>query len=160
MSSIEVHAYRYIKASADDVFERALADPEFLAEAIDRHGLVPGVERCEFVDGDLEEGAIRKAYLTEGTVLVEEVVAYDPPRRMVYRQLEGFGFPYKYFLSGEGRGEYTIESADIGCVMTWHAEFEVTTRLVRPFTAWVARTWLEPLMEDFLEAVARACEEQ
>lgn len=90
-------------------------------------------------------GAIR--LLTTGRVVVrEQIVVFDPPRRVAYRLLEGL--PLRDY-----QAEITLEPAeDGGTTIRWRAEFAAKL----PGTGGLFRRRLQKLFEELVERLASA----
>lgn len=146
----EVSRSLLIHAPAAVLFDGSLLDVDFLAHGVQRHGPVPGVTRTEVVGADAPEvGAIRRAFLEDGAVLDEEIIALERPRLFVYRQMKGFGFPFSLLVSG-GVGRYELEEEGAGTRFTWSARFDLRPGPTRTLTELILARYLGPLMDDFL----------
>ena len=91
-------------------------------------------------------GEVRR-FKTGRTVSVEEVVAYEPGRRLQYRLLEGL--PLRNYLS-----TIDVEYVDGGSTITWHSTFEVKRAGTGGFYRWMLRRFLQDMVDGLAKAAA------
>ena len=92
-------------------------------------------------------GEVRR-FKTGRTVSVEEVVAYEPGRRLQYRLLEGL--PLRDYVS-----TVDVEYVEGGSTITWHSAFEAK----RPGTGGIYRWMLRRFLQDMVDGLAKAAAE-
>jgi uncharacterized protein YndB with AHSA1/START domain len=87
-------------------------------------------------------GAVR-GFASGGAKVLEEILEFDPPKRMTYRVVKG-GLPMK-----NHHGEFICEPAGDGTRVTWRCRFDSKVPglgwLMRLFVARVFRTALDGL---------------
>ena len=84
--------------------------------------------------------------MTDGTVLEEVILDYDPPARHRYRWVGGAKFPFSLLVhSGTGNWEFTeVETGTTQIV--WSYTIELTSPLAYPLAlpiVWLFRGWLQ-----------------
>ncbi|MBT8206928.1 MAG: SRPBCC family protein [Acidimicrobiia bacterium] len=89
-------------------------------------------------------GEVRR-FKTGRTVSIEEVVAFEPGRRLQYRLVEGL--PLRDYLS-----TIYVEYVDGGSAITWHSTFEAR----RPGTGGIYRWMLRRFLQDMVDGLAKA----
>jgi len=77
----------------------------------------------------------------------EEVVEWDPPRRMAYRIVRG-GLPMKDHF-----GEVTFEADGDATVVRWRCRFD--SKIPLPGFAWAMRAFIDRFFRQALEGLAR-----
>jgi hypothetical protein len=95
-------------------------------------GLIAGIDKAKMVEGQvLEQGAWRRITMTDGSVLKEQVLDYDPPTRHRYRWTEGVKPPFS-FLVRSGTGCWDFSEVDGGTRIEWSYVFELKSPLAYP----------------------------
>jgi uncharacterized protein YndB with AHSA1/START domain len=92
-------------------------------------------------------GAIRRL-IRRPVVTVERVVAFEPPRRLVYEMLSGL--PLRGY-----QATVTLAEAEGGTAIHWHSEFEGAKI---PGTASLFRRMLDGFIADVAQRIAREAE--
>src|SRR4051812_11711311 len=127
-TTLRIREATLIDSDSQCVFDHAIMDVNVLAKTVDRIGPLPGVARAVVVGGDsLAVGSNRRVQLTDGSVLNEEIIALDPPSRMAYRQMTGFGFPFSMLVRG-AEGQYILTPSGKGTALAWDVRFDLTSR--------------------------------
>jgi hypothetical protein len=159
MATFTVERTTLVRASCERAFAVAIDDLGALARHVKPHGPIPGVRGAEIVGGDvLAVGTIRRVQLTNGATLNEEIVRFEAPHRVEYRQTTGFGFPFKLLARGAD-GFYSFEREPDGATrMRWGATIELTTFVVKPFVEIALRRSQLAMMQGFLDGVAAELE--
>jgi hypothetical protein len=140
-------------ATAEELFQHAVVELETLRRGVRARGPLAGVARAEVVDGgELRAGAVRRVFLTDGTVLNEGITEMNAPSVMSYRQLTPYRFPISVFAKG-AQGRYTFTPEQAHTKMTWEADIWLTSPLAYPIMVCVRSLFLRPLMISFLECV-------
>jgi hypothetical protein len=83
--------------------------------------------------------------MTDGSVVREEVLAWERPSRHRYRWLDPPAFPFS-LLVRSGEGDWRFAPADGGTRIEWVYTFELTSPLVSPLAAAlmpVFRRWMQ-----------------
>jgi uncharacterized protein YndB with AHSA1/START domain len=127
---------------------RFCVDPTTMAQVFKGAGPIPAITQ---VTGPAPAvGVIRKIHQADGSVLEEEVLELDPPRRHAYRIVRGIKAPFSLLVRwGDGAWTFTPESE--GTRIQWDYGFRLTSPLVWP----VAR----PLMI-FMRRAMQGCLDQ
>jgi hypothetical protein len=151
--NMHVAATLACSATPEELFQHAVVELETLRRGVRARGPLAGVAHAEVVDGgELRAGAVRRVFLTDGTVLNEGITEMSAPSVMSYRQLTPYRFPLSVFAKGaEGRYMFTPDNTQTQ--MTWEADIWLTSPLVYPIMACVRSLFLRPLMISFLECV-------
>lgn len=114
-----------------EVFEFACDNATFERDLRPR-GLIAGIDKAEMFEGHaLEEGALRRISMTDGSVLTEHVLDYDPPSRHRYRWTEGVKPPFS-FLVRSGTGCWDFSEIEGGTRVEWSYVFELKSALAYP----------------------------
>jgi uncharacterized protein YndB with AHSA1/START domain len=147
---LQVTAEVEVPRPIEVVFDQAVA-PENLPKFFRGAGPVPGIARVEIEDGaKMAAGVLRKVHNTDGSVMDERIEALDRPSLQKYRITGGFRFPFTLLVRG-ARGEWSFTSRGAGTHILWTFTFELTTPLVWPFAAPIARGAFRRAMREALE---------
>lgn len=130
---ITTHAKVTIPLPRQAVFNYAV-DSENLKKDLAPYGPIAGIVDGVMLDGQpLEQGARRRMTLTDGTVLDEDILAFDPPNEHQYRWSSGLKPPFAWLVrAGEGRWLFT--DVEGGTQVDWHYTFDLRSPLAYPFT--------------------------
>ena len=93
----------------------------------------------------LSTGARRRIHMTDGTVLEEVILAYDPPNRHRYGWAGGAKFPFSVLVRA-GTGNWEFTEVEGGTQIVWSYTFELTSLLAYPFVLPIVRPfrgWLQ-----------------
>lgn len=109
-------------------------------------GPVAGLRKVELFEGDaLEAGGRRRITLTDGSVLEEVILEYEPPRRHRYRWTSGLKGPFA-LLVRSGTGCWDFAEVDGGTRVDWRYDFELKSPLFFPLALPIMplfRAWLK-----------------
>ena len=81
-----------------------------------------------------------------GLAIEEEIVSYDPPKRIEYRLVAGL--PVRDYV-----GEVSIEPDGAGSRLTWRVRFHPRI----PGTAWILRPLIHRAITDLVAGLTRFC---
>ncbi len=96
-------------------------------------GLIAGIAKAEMFEGQaLAEGSWRRITMTDGAVLDEVILDYDPPAKHRYRWTKGVKPPFS-FLVRSGTGAWDFAEVDGGTRIDWNYVFELKSPLAYPF---------------------------
>ena len=130
----------FVFACDNGTFERTLRP----------RGLIAGVEKADMFEGQaLAEGSWRRITMTDGAVLEEVVLDYDPPRKHRYRWTEGLKPPFS-FLVRSGTGCWDFSEVDGGTRIVWSYVFELKSPLAYPLILLIVplfKGWLKQGLE-------------
>jgi hypothetical protein len=108
-------------------------------------GPIPGISRIEMAGGEaLAPGARRNVFMTDGSVVPEEILDHSPPTRHRYRWLEPPKPPFSWLVRS-GEGDWVFSPAGEGTDLEWTYSFELTSALAAPLAAGVLllfRRWM------------------
>lgn len=145
MASISTSASVFVPRPREEVFEVA-TDSTNATRTVRSRGPFAGITRVEMREGQtLCTGAKRRIHMTDGTVLDEVILDYDPPRRHRYGWRGGAKFPFSLVVRA-GTGNWEFTDADGGTNIVWSYTFELTSPLVYPLAApiaWLFKGWLQ-----------------
>jgi Polyketide cyclase / dehydrase and lipid transport len=147
---MQVHASARIeiKCNVLRVFDYA-TDPATLAKVFVGYGAIPAITRAEMVDGALpERGAKRLVVNSDGSQLIEEILAFDRPRQHSYRIVSGLRMPFSLLIRS-GDGDWRFFEDKGSTEVRWDYAFELTS-----VVAWPAAAALMRLQ--FVHAMQRA----
>lgn len=116
------------------------------AELLRARGPFAGISKVEMHEGYTQAtGAKRRIFMTDGTVLEEVILAYDPPVRHRYGWTGGAKFPFSLLVrSGTGNWDFTEEAG--GTRIVWTYTFGLTSPLAYPLAIPIVRVfngWLQ-----------------
>jgi hypothetical protein len=97
----------------------------------------------------LAEGSWRRISLTDGSVIDEVILDYDPPVKHRYRWTEGIKPPFS-FLVRSGTGCWDFSEVDGGTRIDWSYVFELKSPLAYPALLLIVplfRGWLKQGLE-------------
>src|SRR5262249_44368140 len=108
-------------------------------------GPIPGITGVEMVDGAaLVPGAQRRVAMTDGSVVLEEILDHAPPRRHRYCWLKPPAPPFSWLVR-TGEGDWVFSPAGEGTDLEWTYSFELPSPLAAPLAAPVLllfRRWM------------------
>lgn len=126
--NVSTRATIEIAGSPEEVFD-FVADPFLLARWLRELAPIPGVKAAEAIGERAQRvGSRRRIAMTDGAVLIEEVLVLDRPHRHAYRW-EKPKLPFS-LLVRSGRGDWTFAPSAAGTRVEWTYTFELTTPLV------------------------------
>src|SRR5262245_35546230 len=95
-------------------------------------GPLPGVSGAEMLDGaEPKPGARRRILLSDGSSVLEELLAFERPLRHCYRWVE----PPRGALAllvRQGQGDWRFAPSARGTRIAWSYRFELTSALAAP----------------------------
>jgi hypothetical protein len=107
------------------------------------------------MDGQpLRTGARRLIEMSDGAILMEDIVAYERPSRHRYRWTQGLRPPAKFLVSA-GEAEWIFTERGASTRIDWSYTFDLTTPLVYPL-ALIMVSQFRGWMVQQLEAIAGA----
>ncbi|MGB8332670.1 MAG: SRPBCC family protein [Polyangiales bacterium] len=143
--NISTSASVLIPRPREEVFARA-TDSTNTPETLRPRGPFAGISKVEMLDGQaLAKGARRRISMTDGTVLEEVILDYDPPVRHRYGWTGGAKPPFS-FLVRSGTGCWDFSEVDGGTRIVWSYTFELTSPLAYPLAipvVWLFKGWLQ-----------------
>ena len=146
---LSAHAAVEIPRPVAEVFDFA-SSCEGLPRFIGSFGPIPGIARAEMVNGAAPKaGAERRIQMTDGSVVDEELIAYERPSRHRYRWLKPPAFPFSLVVRA-GEGDWRFAPAGGGTRIDWDYTFELTSPLAWPFAAAlmpVFRRWMQRALQ-------------
>jgi hypothetical protein len=153
--NVAAHAMRDVAADPATVF--ALANSaEDAPRLFTGWGPFPATDRVEVIGGaPLEVGARRRVYFSDGSQILEEILAYDPGSAWSY-SLVDIGRPFA-LLVREGRADWRLEKHDEGVRVRWTCTFELQSALLWPVAS-VPMLLFGRMMHRTLANIAHACE--
>lgn len=128
----------------EQTFDVAVA-AEMLPRILVPSGILPGVQSAEIEGGGpLRTGARRRVTMSDGSIVVEEIVAHDPPRSHRYRWLTKPKQPLPLVVR-EAVALWTFEASGPGTRLVWTYTFELTSPLAAAagrLFAWRFEHWM------------------
>ena len=108
MTSISTSASVVIPRPREEVFQFA-TDSTNAPNTIRPHGPFAGIRNVEMYEGQsLAKGSKRRIFMTDGAVLDEVILDYDPPLRHRYGWTGGAKAPFSLLVrSGTGNWDFT-----------------------------------------------------
>jgi uncharacterized protein YndB with AHSA1/START domain len=141
---IDTLAVQEFAAPIETVFDRAVDHRQF-SRFMKKTGPIPGIADAEIEGGKPPAvGAHRRVKMTDGSVMMEEILALDRPSRHQYRWLNRPAFPFSLLVRG-AEATWTFVPAGNGSRIEWRYRFELTSPLVYPLAAPVVaifRRWM------------------
>jgi hypothetical protein len=147
--NISTSASIVIPRSREEVFAFA-TDSTNAARTLRPRGPIAGISTIEMLEGqDVAEGSSRRITMTDGAVLEEVILAYDPPVNHRYRWTGGVKPPFS-FLVRSGMGNWDFIETDGRTRIVWTYTFELTSLLAYPLAlpiVWIFKGWLQQGLE-------------
>ena len=143
--NLSVRAERTIRAGAADVFALAL-DPQRFPATFSGCGPIPALRRITPQSAPAV-GSAREVESSDGSLLIERIIAFDPPHRHTYT-LSGLRPPLAW-LARSGEAEWIFADAGKATRVTWRYVFALTGVLAWPLAA--------PLLHLFMRCAMRRC---
>jgi hypothetical protein len=147
--NISTSASIVIPRSREAVFAHATANTT-AERTLRPRGPVAGIAKVEMFEGQaLAAGSWRRITMTDGAVLEEVILDYDPPVKHRYRWTGGVKPPLS-FLVRSGTGCWDFTEANGGTRIDWSYIFELTSPLAYPLAmpiAWFFKGWLQQGLE-------------
>ena len=133
----------------EEVFAVA-TDSTNASQTLRPRGPFAGITNVELYEGHtLAKGTKRRVTMTDGTVLDEVILDYEPPVRHRYGWTGGAKFPFSLLVrSGTGSWDFTEEEG--GTRIVWTYTFGLTSPLAYPLAIpiiWLFKGWLQQGLE-------------
>jgi hypothetical protein len=145
MTDISTSASVLISRPRAQVFARA-TDSTNTPQTLRSRGPFAGISKVEMHEGQsLAKGSKRRVFMTDGTVLEEVILDYDPPLRHRYRWTGGAKFPFS-LLVRSGTGNWDFIEVEGGTRIVWTYTFGLTSPLAYPFAIPIVllfKSWLQ-----------------
>lgn len=142
---LDARATVHVPRPPEEVFDFAVANQN-LSRMLQRKGPIPGVTGAELVEGsELRAGARRRVSMTDGSSLIEELIALDRPRVHEYRWAHPPPAPFSLLIRG-GHATWTFKPEGGGTRVDWLYTFELASPLALPLAAVAAalfRSWMQ-----------------
>ena len=142
---LSAHADVEIPRPAEAVFDFATSCEGF-PRFILPFGPIPGIARAEMLGAaEPKAGAERRIHMSDGSIVDEEVLAYDRPSRHRYRWLKPPAFPFSLIVRS-GEGDWRFHAVSGGTRVEWDYAFELTSPLAWPLAAalmGIFRRWMQ-----------------
>jgi len=153
---IQTRAGIDIASPVERVFDLAV-DMARVSELMTRVGPIPGVVSMEMLDGRSPgAGAQRTVTMSDGSAIVEEILALDRPLRHAYRWRNPPGPPFSLLVRG-AEADWVFTARDGGARVDWTYTFTLTSFLAYPLAALVVmlfRRWMVNALERLKRAAA------
>jgi len=145
VTQISTSASVFIPRPREEVFARA-TDSTNTPELLRGRGPFAGITKVEMHEGQaLATGSKRRVFMTDGTVLEEVILAFDPPATYRYGWEGGAKFPFS-LLVRSGTGDWGFTEEEGGTRIVWTYTFGLTSPLAYPLAipiAWLFKGWLQ-----------------
>ncbi len=155
---VRARAHTEIRRPRPEVFDRLVAASS-LPELCLPYGPIAGIVDARVEDDvPLATGVRRVVTMSDGAVLVEDILELERPQTHAYRWTGGLRPPSSLLVrSGEGR--WTFTELPNGTGVEWTYRMELTTMLVYPVAVLVARLfdrWMQRALDRGRAALERA----
>lgn len=108
---------------------------ETLVETLRPFGPVAGLAGAEMLDGrPLETGAKRRITMSDGAVLIEDILEFTRPNVHRYRWTTGLKPPFAWLVKS-GEGVWIFREVEQGTRIDWNYTFELSSPLAAPLAA-------------------------
>ena len=145
MTDISTSASVFVPRPREEVFAVA-TDSTNAPRTLRPRGPFAGIREIEMHEGQtLATGAKRRIAMTDGAVLEEVILDYDPPVRHRYGWAGGVKPPMS-LLVRSGTGTWDFTEVDGGTRIVWSYTFGLTSPLAYPLAApivWLFKGWLQ-----------------
>jgi len=147
-----------VDAAPERAFDFAAAN-EVFPRVLHAYGPIPGIASIEMLDGArLAIGSRRRVLMTDGSEILEEVLAYDRPERHRYRWMNPPKPPFSLLVS-RGEGDWIFRPSGSGTRIEWTYTFDLTSPLAAlpaKLVLGIFRRW----MQRGLDEIARLLREE
>ena len=141
---VQSRAEIIIPGSPEQTFDTAVA-ADMLPRILHPAGILPGVQSAEVEGGGpLRTGSRRRVTMSDGSIVVEEILEHEPPRAHRYRWLTKPKQPLPLVVR-EAVALWTFEASGPGTRLVWTYTFELTSPLaaaVGRLFAWRFERWM------------------
>jgi hypothetical protein len=153
--SIEVNASVTTRGTPDAVFAEAAGKVENLARFFTGYGgVIPGIREARLEgDGVMRAGALRRVQLSDGSVIKERILRFEPPLVHAYDMAEMNTL--QKLLCTNMESTWRFSPAEGGTRIDWHYRIDPRGLLVRPLCVVVAKLF-ERAMQRCLNHIAAA----
>ncbi|MGB8224471.1 MAG: SRPBCC family protein [Polyangiales bacterium] len=145
MTSASTSTSIVIPRPRDEVFAFA-TDSANAPRTIRPRGPFAGISKIEMYEGQsLAKGSKRRIFMTDGAVLDEVILDYDPPVRYGYGWTGGVKPPFS-LLVRSGGGNWDFTETEGGTRIVWTYTFDLTSPLAYPLAMpilWLFKGWLQ-----------------
>jgi membrane protease YdiL (CAAX protease family) len=152
----ETEATIFVRKPRAMVFDLVVAT-DTIANVFKGHGPIPATVHAEIVsDGGMKLGAIRRITNSDGSVIDEQIVGFEPPELQAYRLTSGLEPPFSLLVSG-ACGRWQLDPVGDGTEINWRFGFDLRSAFLYP----VARMLMRPFriaMQRALERIRETCE--
>lgn len=154
--NIEVNASVTVAGHPDAVFSEAAGKVENLARFFTGYaGIIPGIREARLEgDGVMRAGALRRVQLSDGSVIKERILRFEPPQIHAYDMADMNTLQKLLCTNMESTWRFSPTGA--GTRIDWHYRIDPRNGLVRPLCLVVARLF-ERAMQRCLNNIAEAC---
>lgn len=151
--SIEVNASVTARGTPDAVFAEAAGTVENLARFFTGYGgVIPGIREARLEgDGVMRAGALRRVQLSDGSVIKERILRFEPPLIHAYDMAEMN--PLQKLLCTNMESTWRFSPSGDRTHIDWHYRIHPRNGLVRPLCVLVARLF-ERAMQRCLNNIA------
>lgn len=134
-----------VAAPKEVVFEYA-TNPKNFPKFFKGAGPIPAVTKIENTNGEeTRAGTIRKVTSSDGAVMMEEMIEFDPPEHQRYILKSGIKAPLS-FLVKSGGGEWDFLKTKRGTMVIWRFHFELSSPVVYPIGALLVKVFFKTAM--------------
>lgn len=153
---LDTRATVHVQRPPEEVFDFAVAN-QSLPRLLLPFGPIPGVTAVELIEGsELRAGGRRRVSMTDGSAMIEEILALDRPLRHEYRWTHPPPAPFSLLIrSGHAVWDFAPERG--GTRVEWRYTFELTSPLALPLAAPAValfRRWMGRALERIPGAIA------
>lgn len=145
MTSASTSASVVILRPRDEVFAFA-TDSANAARTIRPRGPFAGISKIEMYEGQsLAKGSKRRIFMTDGAVLDEVILDYNPPARHSYGWTGGVKPPFSWLVRSGG-GNWDFTETEGGTRIVWTYTFDLTSPFAYPLAMpilWLFKGWLQ-----------------
>ena len=156
--SIEVNASVTIRGRPDAVFAEAAGKVENLARFFTGYGgVIPGIKEARLEgDGVMRTGALRRGQLSDGSVIKERILRFEPPLVHAYDMAEMNAL--QKLLCTNMTSTWRFSPAGEGTRIDWHYRIDPRGLLVRPLCIVVAKLFERAMQRclDHIDVAFRA----
>jgi hypothetical protein len=146
-----------IPRPVEQVFDFAVACDNF-ARMMQPLPPIPGVAGCELIDAaEPATGVQRRVTMTDGSIVLEELLEITRPELQRYRWVNPPAFPFSLLVRG-AEARWTFAERSGQTAIEWHYSFELTSLLAYPLGRLVVlamRRWMTQALESLRDNLTR-----
>jgi carbon monoxide dehydrogenase subunit G len=156
---VKTHALVEVAAPPEAVFDFVTALSN-LPAVFHGCGPIPAIIKAEMADGgEMRAGGVRRVFNSDGSVIDEEILAFQRPERQTYKLIKGFKLPISLLIESGG-GDWKFAATAKGTRIDWEFYFMLTYPIFYPVGLLLVRVFMQQAMQQCLDNIQKGLAEQ